>query len=55
MQREQIIAYVAVAAVVLIVGFTMLTRYHDGRCHPGGRRGGLDCTYPAPGTGSWRP
>jgi hypothetical protein len=44
--REQLIAYLGLGIVALFVAFTLITRIQEGRCHPGGRRGGLDCTYP---------
>jgi hypothetical protein len=41
-------AYVVLGIVALYLGLTLVTRFHDGRCRVGtGRRGGLDCSYPA--------
>ena len=47
LRRDQLIAGLALGAVALFAAFTIATRYHEGRCHVGGRRGGLDCSYPA--------
>jgi len=58
LRQPQLIAGFALTIVALFALFTLVTRYQEGRCHLGGRRGGLDCTYPAAATNpasAWRP
>ncbi|THD54138.1 hypothetical protein [Phenylobacterium sp.] len=61
MGREQVTAVLVLGIVAAFLGYTLMTRLHEGRCRPGGRRGGIDCTYAAPvdrpssDPGSFRP
>jgi hypothetical protein len=47
LRRDQVIAYIAIGIVAAYAAFTLLARLHDGRCRPGGPRGGFSCTYPS--------
>lgn len=45
--RHEILALMLLASLGLAFLVALLVRVHDGRCRPGGFRGGLDCTGPA--------
>jgi hypothetical protein len=45
--RTQTFAFLVLAALAAILVVSTMERWREGRCRMGGRRGGMDCSYPA--------
>jgi len=43
--RPQTLALLVLAGLAAFLVVTVTTRMHQGRCRPGGARGGINCTF----------